>query len=155
VKAAPLTLALIEGFALSAAGETFIVPLESVVECLELPRVRQESDGGGLVALRGEPLPFIRLRDALALPGETPRRESMVVIRTDHGTVGIAVDLLLGATQAVVKPLGAAVGAAEGFCGSTILGSGRVGLILDVPVLVRHAEGGRTPEAALAESSLN
>jgi len=149
----PLTLALIEGFGLCAAGETFIVPLEAVEECLELPAARQESDDGGVVSLRGQPLPFLRLRDALALPGHPARRESLVVVRHDHGRMGIAVDTLLGAMQAVVKPLGSAFAAVEGFSGSTILGSGRVGLILDVPVLVRRAERARRPDAADASLS--
>jgi two-component system chemotaxis sensor kinase CheA len=135
----PLTLALVEGFAFAAGGETFIVPLEAVVECMELPRVRHEGVGEGVVSLRGAPLPYLRLRDALALPGVAPRRESMVVVRHESGNAGLVVDTLLGATQSVVKPLGTAFDSVSGFSGSTILGSGRVGLILDVPVLVRRA----------------
>ncbi|HEX6372641.1 MAG TPA: chemotaxis protein CheA [Longimicrobium sp.] len=135
----PLTLALVEGFAFAAGGETFIVPLEAVVECMELPRVRHEGVGEGVVGLRGAPLPYLRLRDALGLPGEPPRRESMVVVRHESGNAGLVVDTLLGATQSVVKPLGTAFDGVSGFSGSTILGSGRVGLILDVPVLVRRA----------------
>jgi two-component system chemotaxis sensor kinase CheA len=135
----PLTLALVEGFAFAAGGETFIVPLEAVVECMELPRVRHEGVGEGVVSLRGAPLPYLRLRDALGLSGEPPRRESMVVVRHESGNAGLVVDTLLGATQSVVKPLGTAFDSVSGFSGSTILGSGRVGLILDVPVLVRRA----------------
>ncbi|HEV7589579.1 MAG TPA: chemotaxis protein CheA [Longimicrobium sp.] len=135
----PLTLALVDGFAFAAGGETFIVPLEAVVECMELPRVRHEGVGEGVASLRGAPLPYLRLRDALGLPGEPPRRESMVVVRHESGPAGLVVDTLLGATQSVVKPLGTAFDGVSGFSGSTILGSGRVGLILDVPVLVRRA----------------
>jgi two-component system chemotaxis sensor kinase CheA len=135
----PLTLALVEGFAFAAGGETFIVPLEAVVECMELPRVRHEGVGEGVVSLRGAPLPYLRLRDALQLSGEPPRRESMVVVRHESGPAGLVVDTLLGATQSVVKPLGSAFDSVSGFSGSTILGNGRVGLILDVPVLVRRA----------------
>jgi two-component system chemotaxis sensor kinase CheA len=135
----PLTLALVEGFAFAAGGETFIVPLEAVAECMELPRVRHEGVGEGVVSLRAAPLPYLRLRDALGLPGEPPRRESMVVVRHESGNAGLVVDTLLGATQSVVKPLGTAFDSVSGFSGSTILGSGRVGLILDVPVLVRRA----------------
>lgn len=135
----PLTLALVEGFGFAAGGETFIVPLEAVVECMELPRVRHEGVGEGVVSLRGAPLPYLRLRDALGLSGEPPRRESMVVVRHESGNAGLVVDTLLGATQSVVKPLGTAFDSVSGFSGSTILGSGRVGLILDVPVLVRRA----------------
>jgi two-component system chemotaxis sensor kinase CheA len=135
----PLTLALVEGFAFSAGGETFVVPLEAVVECMELPRVRHEGVGEGVASLRGAPLPYLRLRDALGLCGEPPRRESMVVVRHESGNAGLVVDTLLGATQSVVKPLGTAFDGVSGFSGSTILGSGRVGLILDLAVLVRRA----------------
>jgi len=135
----PLSLALVDGFAFDAAGETFIVPLEAVVECMELPRARHEGVGEGVASLRGAPLPYLRIRDALGLPGEPPRRESMVVVRHERGPAGIVVDTLLGATQRVVKPLGPALDGVAGFSGSTILGNGRVGLILDVAVLVRRA----------------
>jgi two-component system chemotaxis sensor kinase CheA len=106
---------------------------------MELPRIRHEGTGEGVASLRGAPLPYLRLRDALGLPGEPPRRESMVVVRHESGPAGLVVDTLLGATQSVVKPLGTAFDGVAGFSGSTILGSGRVGLILDVPVLVRRA----------------
>jgi len=135
----PLSLALVDGFAFAAAGETFIVPLEAVVECMELPRARHEGVGEGVASLRGAPLPYLRSRDALNLPGEPPRRESMIVIRHESGPAGLVVDTLLGATQRVVKPLGPALDGVAGFSGSTILGNGRVGLILDVAVLVRRA----------------
>jgi len=135
----PLSLALVDGFAFAAAGETFIVPLEAVVECMELPRTRHEGVGEGVASLRGAPLPYLRVRDALGLAGEPPRRESMIVIRHESGPAGIVVDTLLGATQRVVKPLGPALAGVPGFSGSTILGNGRVGLILDVAVLVRRA----------------
>jgi two-component system chemotaxis sensor kinase CheA len=63
----------------------------------------------------------------------------VVVIRHDGGHAGVVVDALHGATQAVVKPLGRTFDGLAGFSGSTILGSGRVGLILDVPTLLRQA----------------
>ena len=149
----PLTLALVEGFAFAAGGETFIVPLEAVVECMELPRVRHEGVGEGVVSLRGAPLPYLRLRDALGLSGAPPRRESMVVVRHESGNAGLVVDTLLGATQSVVKPLGTAFDGVSGFSGSTILGSGRVGLILDIPVLVRRALDRAASPAAHPERS--
>ena len=135
----PLTLALIEGFSVGVAGETYVVPLESVVECLELPPQRHEAEAAGVLSLRGEPLPFLRLRDFLQVPGHAPRRESVVVIRHDSGHAGVVVDTLHGGGQAVIKPLGRVLKDVPGVSGSTILGNGRVGLILDVPVLLRQA----------------
>jgi two-component system chemotaxis sensor kinase CheA len=135
----PLTLALIEGFSVGVADETYVVPLESVVECLELPADRHEADAAGVLSLRGEPLPFLRLREFLAVPGAAPTRESVVVIRHDSGRAGVVVDALHGGGQAVIKPLGRVLRDVPGVSGSTILGNGRVGLILDVPVLLRQA----------------
>jgi two-component system chemotaxis sensor kinase CheA len=135
----PLTLALIDGFSVGVGGETFVLPLESVVECVELPRERHDTGGEGVLSLRGAPLPYLRLRDFLGAGGEHGGRESVVVIRHDGGQAGLVVDALHGATQAVIKPLGRTFEGLSGFSGSTILGSGRVGLILDVPVLLRRA----------------
>ncbi|HST59881.1 MAG TPA: chemotaxis protein CheA [Longimicrobium sp.] len=135
----PLSLALIDGFSVGVADETYVVPLESVVECLELPADRLEAEAAGVLSLRGEALPFLRLRDFLSVPGAAPRRESVVVIRHDAGRAGLVVDTLHGGGQAVIKPLGRVLKQVPGVSGSTILGNGRVGLILDVPALLRRA----------------
>lgn len=135
----PLSLALIDGFSVGVADETYVVPLEAVVECLELPADRLEAEAAGVLSLRGEALPFLRLRDFLAVPGAAPRRESVVVIRHDAGRAGLVVDTLHGGGQAVIKPLGRVLKQVPGVSGSTILGNGRVGLILDVPALLRRA----------------
>lgn len=135
----PLSLALIDGFSVGVADETYVVPLESVVECLELPADRLEAEAAGVLSLRGEALPFLRLREFLAVPGAAPRRESVVVIRHDAGRAGLVVDTLHGGGQAVIKPLGRVLKQVPGVSGSTILGNGRVGLILDVPALLRRA----------------
>jgi len=89
--------------------------------------------------LRGEPLPFLRLRDRLGVPGERPRREHVVVVHHAGGRAGLAVDTLYGERQAVIKSLGTSLEATPGLSGSTILGDGRVALILDVPALLRGA----------------
>jgi two-component system, chemotaxis family, sensor kinase CheA len=135
----PLTLAIIEGFAVRAGDDVYVIPLDSVLECLDAPVERHESDMGGVIQLRGAPLPFIRLRSAFQIPGERPAREQIVVLTNGSATVGLAVDSLLGGVQAVVKPLGFGLQAVSGISGSTVLGSGRVALILDVPNLVRVA----------------
>jgi two-component system chemotaxis sensor kinase CheA len=77
------------------------------------------------------------LRRAFNLPGETPKREQIVVVKVNDFQAGIAVDELLGGMQTVVKPLGRALRSVAGISGSTVLGDGRVGLIVDVPSLLR------------------
>jgi len=133
----PLTLAIIEGFSVRVGSETFIVPLEHVTECTELPAEQRSPEAGGILSLRGSALPYVRLRRVFSLSGETPKRENIVVVKINEFHAGIAVDELLGGMQTVVKPLGRAFRAVPGIAGSTVLGDGRIGLILDVPSLLR------------------
>jgi two-component system chemotaxis sensor kinase CheA len=136
----PLTLAVIEGFSVRSAGETYVIPLDAVGECVEFPAVRQGADQlDGLIALRGEPLPFIRLSEFMGTSRVPRRRESVVVIRHEGTRIGLVVDTLLGEGQVVIKPLGRLFQNLPGISGSTILGSGRIALILDLPSLVREA----------------
>jgi two-component system chemotaxis sensor kinase CheA len=133
----PLTLAIIEGFSVRVGSEFFIVPLEYVTECTELPADQRNPEASGILSLRGSAVPYVRLRRAFSLPGENPKRENIVVVRINDFHAGIAVDELLGGMQTVVKPLGRAFRAVPGIAGSTVLGDGRVGLIIDVPSLLR------------------
>ena len=135
----PLTLAIIEGFSVRVGTETFVVPLEHVTECTELPAEQRGPEASGILSLRGTALPYVRLRRVFSLSGETPKRENIVVVKINEFHAGIAVDELLGGMQTVVKPLGRAFRAVPGIAGSTILGDGRVGLIIDVPSLMRGA----------------
>jgi two-component system chemotaxis sensor kinase CheA len=133
----PLTLAIIEGFSVRVGSETFIVPLEHVTECTELPAEQRSLEASGILSLRGNAVPYVRLRHMFNVAGETPKRENVVVVKINEFQAGIAVDELLGGMQTVVKPLGRAFRALSGIAGSTVLGDGRVGLIIDVPALLR------------------
>jgi two-component system chemotaxis sensor kinase CheA len=135
----PLTLAIIDGFAVRVGTETYVIPLSSVQECLELPVEKHRSEEGGVINLRGEALPYVRLRDLFACGGNTPTREKIVVVEYQGGRAGMAADELLGEQQAVIKPLGRLFQGIRGVSGSTILGNGRVALILDVPALCEEA----------------
>jgi two-component system chemotaxis sensor kinase CheA len=135
----PLTLAIIQGFKVGVADETFILPLDAVVECLELP-AEQGAAGApcGILNVRGAPLPYLRLRDHFGLGGARPARENVVVVRHGAHTAGVAVDALHGESSTVIKPLGRMFGGVVGISGSSILGNGRVALILDVGGLLRE-----------------
>ena len=135
----PLTLAIIDGFAVKVDTETYVIPLGSVQECLELPREKHRSQEGGVINLRGEALPFVRLRNLFGCGGSAPGREKIIVVEYQGGRAGLAADELLGEQQAVIKPLGGLFQGIRGVSGSTILGSGRVALILDVPALCGEA----------------
>ncbi|MFI5234402.1 MAG: chemotaxis protein CheA [Gemmatimonadales bacterium] len=145
----PLTLAIIDGFGVGVGEERYVLPLTSVLECLTLPDHRSEDgEGRGVLDLRGAVLPFVRLRDLFELGGEAPAREHVVVVAYDGGQAGLVVDTLHGEGQVVIKSLGQGLEALPGLAGSTILGSGRVALILDVPALVRGAQAGPALESA-------
>jgi len=140
----PLTLAIIDGFLVGAGSASYVIPLDMVVECIEL---QAEAGSRNYLNLRGEVLPFIRLRELFEIPGPRPRRENVVVVKAAGQKAGIVVDQLLGEFQTVIKPLGHLFRNLRGIGGSTILGSGEVALILDVQALTQLAAGGE--EAAL------
>ncbi len=147
----PLTLAIIDGFLVGVGESAFVLPLEMVVECLELPaqdRVRVRESG--YINLRGEVLPLLRLRDVFETHGESAKRENVVVVQYAGQQAGFVVDALMGEFQTVIKPLGKLFERLAGISGSTILGTGEVALILDVPGLVQkvmQAESGHQARA--------
>jgi two-component system chemotaxis sensor kinase CheA len=145
----PLTLAIIEGFGVAVGDETYVIPLEAVVECLELPaEASSDGDGRGVISLRGAGLPYVRLRRLFGVDGEG-RREHVVVVKQDDGApAGLVVDDLYGESQTVIKPLGRIFRGLPGIAGSAILGSGRVALILDVPALLARALAGAAEETS-------
>ncbi len=138
----PLTLAIIDGFLSVVSGVHYVVPLESVVECIETPQAcrsdepRSAERTTGCFDLRGEVLPFVDLRRFFKHDTERPGRQSMIIVRTERTKVGLLVDRLLGEHQTVIKPLGRVFQHLKGIAGSTILGSGEVALVLNVPGLV-------------------
>jgi two-component system chemotaxis sensor kinase CheA len=132
----PLTLAIIDGFSVMVGRDTFVIPLDYVTECTELAPEHRNAESSGILNLRGNAVPFVRLREAFGIGGQKPERENVVVVRVDDFRAGIAVDELLGDTQAVIKPLGKMLRGTSGIAGSTILGDGSVGLIVDVPGLL-------------------
>jgi two-component system chemotaxis sensor kinase CheA len=136
----PLTLAVIDGFGVGVGGETYVIPIDAVVECVELPAEERSKDGGrGVINLRGQALPYIHLRALLAIEADAPARQSVVVVHYDGGRAGLVVDSLFGEGQTVIKPLGRMFNGVTGISGSAILNDGRVALILDVPTLLRKA----------------
>ncbi len=132
----PLTLAVIDGFGVAVANETYVVPMDHVVECVELP-AGAGSNAEGVLLLRDEIVPFVRLRDHFGLSGQAPARENVLIVQHEGFKAGLAVDALHGASQAVIKPLGGYFREVPGVAGSSILGNGRVALILDTPGILR------------------
>ena len=141
----PLTLAIIEGFLVRCGQTHFVLPLDLVRECVSLDPVEAHGLSSGSTAwvdLRGEVLPVVDLQQAFATGESGQRRRSIVVVRDGNGPAGIVVDQLLGEFQTVIKPLGALFRGLKGLAGSTILSTGEVALIIDVPALLALATHG-------------
>jgi two-component system chemotaxis sensor kinase CheA len=136
----PLTLAIINGFQVAVGNSVFVLPLEAMDECVEYTA----ENGHDYAQLRGQVLPFIRLRELFRMPGEPGPRQSIVVVKQGNQRFGLVVDRLLGEAQTVIKPLAKMFAHLQGISGSSILGSGDVALILDVPMLMQQAQRSST-----------
>lgn len=136
----PLTLAIIEGLMVKIGDAYFVMPLSAVEECIELPHEKSSKDNGRhMVNLRGEIVPYLRLRDIFHVNGETPSIEQIVIAEVNGGRAGFVVDHVMGEYQTVIKTLGALYRDAEGVSGATILGDGSVALILELPKILEIA----------------
>lgn len=132
----PLTLAIIDGFLVGLGKSVFVIPLDMIEECVEF----SAETGHDYANLRGQVLPFIRLREMFNVEGSAARRESIVVVKYAGKKAGLVVDVLLGEFQTVIKPLGKMFNQVKCISGSSILGSGEVALILDVSALFGKIE---------------
>jgi two-component system chemotaxis sensor kinase CheA len=135
----PLTVAIINGFKVGVGGQAYVIPLESVAECLEAGD-SDRSRANGVFNLRGEPLPYVRLRKLFGSPSAEYSREALVVVRDGDTRAALAVDALYGETQCVIKPLGPHFRGTRAFAGSALADDGRVALVLDVPGLLQTVQ---------------
>jgi len=136
----PLTLAIIDGFLVGVGESSFVIPLDMVMECIELTeQEREETRRQSFINLRGEVLPFLKLRDMFHENESQSSRENIVVVQYGEQKAGFVVDELMGEFQTVIKPLGKIFQQLKGVSGATILGNGEVAVILDVPNLVQRA----------------
>jgi two-component system chemotaxis sensor kinase CheA len=135
----PLTLAIIDGLLVRVEQAHFVLPLANTLECIELTSQDVEKANGKQVAnVRGEVIPYIRLRDFFEVRGERPGREQIMVAETEDGRYGFVVDEVLGDHQTVIKNLGRLYRHVPFISGATILGNGSVALILDPHRLVQE-----------------
>jgi len=138
--ALPLTLAVLDGMTITVGEERYILPLSNVVEALRLDsiEVHQLPDKSQVLSRRGEYLPLLSIRQVLRIPQQQDAVEGMAIIvdTETEGHVALLVDELIGQRQVVLKSLEANYRRVDGVSGATILGDGRVALILDIPNLV-------------------
>ncbi len=137
----PLTLAIIDGLLVQVEDNSFVLPLSSVSECIELTQNnRANAHGRNIVKLRGEIVPYIDLREFFTISGNHPEIEQVVIADIAGMRVGFVVDRVIGQHQTVLKTLGKMYRDIEGISGATILGDGSVALILDTLKLASMAE---------------
>jgi two-component system chemotaxis sensor kinase CheA len=148
----PLTLAILDGLSVQVGDETYIIPLVNITESIrpKAGQVQTIVGEGEVVNVRGRVLPILRLYDVL---GVTPRvtdptQSLLVIVENGRSQVALLVDELVGQHQVVIKSLEANYQRVDGVSGATIMGDGRVALILDVPGLVRMASGRPIQRAA-------
>jgi two-component system chemotaxis sensor kinase CheA len=140
----PLTLAIIDGFQVLVGNASYVIPLDLVDECIELDE--QQAKKGEYVDLRGEVMPYLHLSEvfsdnhnATINKDRKGQRNNIVVVQYAGQKAGLVVDELLGEHQTVIKPLGKIFQNLKGISGATILGSGEVAMIIDVPNLFARA----------------
>jgi two-component system chemotaxis sensor kinase CheA len=140
----PLTLAILDGMTVKVGEEVFVLPLGYVIESMKpLPEnVRSVSGEGRVLKVRGEYLPMVHLGQHFGMGG-AERPEITVIVEGDGQKLALEVDELIGQQQVVVKSLEANYRRIDGISGATILGDGRVALIIDVPGLVRGRSLGK------------
>ena len=140
----PLTLAIIEGLLVRVADSCYVIPLTAVEECVELSETENtRSKGRSFLNVRGDLIPFLRLREMFEEPGEDVFQK-VVIVSTGDTRIGLVVDQIIGSHQTVIKSLSKLHADVAAFSGATILGDGSVALILDVLQIVAR---GQTLEA--------
>jgi two-component system chemotaxis sensor kinase CheA len=141
----PLTLAIVAALMVDVSGEQYAIPLASVVESIKVKSEEiHEVNNREVVNIRDQILPLARLSDLFGLPThEVLETNYVVIVQSAAGKIGIVVDTLLGQQEIVIKALDDYIGESVGIVGATILGDGKVVLIVDVLELterVRHHE---------------
>ena len=144
----PLTLAILDGQTVMVGDETYIVPLISIVESIQVSEsmINRVAGRGETFKLRDEYLPVVRLHEVFGVANVRSTELDqglLVVVEGESGRCGLFVDDLLGQQQVVIKSLEANYGKVDGVSGATILGDGSVALILDIQGLMRLAREGR------------
>jgi len=147
----PLSLSVIEGFWIDVAGTEYVLPLDDVIECLELtPYLRAVAEREGIINVHGQPIAYVDLRNLLDTARAAGSIAQIVVVRYRSSRVALGVGAILGERQTVIKPLGRLFRSVAGISGSTIRRDGGVAFVIDVARLLRTvARQGAAPAAGV------
>ncbi|MFE1602958.1 chemotaxis protein CheA [Methylobacterium sp. ID0610] len=147
----PLTLAIIEGLLIRVGESRYVIPLSAVEECVELPPADAALQGRSVLNIRGEMVPYLRLRELFASTGTPDPHQKVIITAMNGDRVGFVADQIIGSHQTVIKSLSKLHADVTMFSGATILGDGSAALILDIPQLIAAGQaktGTALPEAA-------
>jgi two-component system chemotaxis sensor kinase CheA len=137
----PLTLAIIDGLLVRVGRGRYVIPLGAVEECVELPTDEESrSRGRSFLNIRGDLVPFLRLREMFSSSVAADPYQKVVIVSTGEQRVGLVVDQVIGDHQTVIKSLSKLHADVDSFSGATILGDGTVALIFDVGHLVEFGQ---------------
>lgn len=154
----PLTLAITESLLVVAGSDTYAIPVESVVETLRIvPGDIKSVETKEVITVRGHILPVVKLHDIFGLPPKGIVEKKffpVVVVQTVEKRVGILVDELLGRQDIIGKAMGDPLRRVKDIAGATILGNGKVVLILDIPSIIESTEGGVVRKQAVKPRSV-
>jgi two-component system, chemotaxis family, sensor kinase CheA len=135
----PLTLAIIDGLLVRVGTGRYVIPLSAIEECVALSAAEDtRSQGHSFINLRGQIVPFLRLRDLFDCATPADPFQKAVIVSSGEQRVGLVVDQVIGDHQTVIKSLSRLHADVAAFSGATILGDGAVALILEVAHLVGH-----------------
>ena len=136
----PLTLAIIQAMLVRVQEEMYAIPLTSIDSTINIePSDIQTVQNKEVIVLRGEIIPIIRMEEALQVPHTKDSDEHfVVVVHAGEAKAGIVVDNLIGQQEIVIKTLGNLFAGLKLFGGATVLGDGRVALILDVATMIQQ-----------------
>jgi two-component system chemotaxis sensor kinase CheA len=138
----PLTLAIIDGLLVRVGTGRYVIPLAAVEECVELSVADDvRSIGRSFLNIRGDLVPFLRLRELFLTATPPDPYQKVVIVSTGDRRVGLVVDQVIGDHQTVIKSLSKLHADVASFSGATILGDGSVALILDIPHLIAFGQG--------------
>jgi two-component system chemotaxis sensor kinase CheA len=142
----PLTLAIIDGLLVRVGQGRYVIPLSAVEECVELPPEEEmRASGRNFLNIRGELVPFLRLREIFNAKNAPDRYQKVVVVSANEMRVGLVVDQVIGDHQTVIKSLSKLHAGVGTFSGATILGDGSVALILEIAHLVARGQSREKP----------
>ena len=137
----PLTLAIVQALLIQVKDEVAAIPLALVVETVRLhPDEVHTINGRPVLRIRDHVLPLLWLHDLFSAPRPAERRFNAIIVGLAEERVALGVDALLGQQEVVVKSVGSYLGEIRGIAGATILGDGRVVVILDVAALIDEAK---------------